>query len=242
MDKMGISMQEKPRHDETTLMRRVREKLESANLSPTAAAERAGLNRGAIRDILNGKTSSPRLKTLAAIAAALGTSVNYLSGEIDDDAPPAGLPDDSGIPVIGTAAAGVFREEPQRQVVRTVQVPRSAAHPDARHFAVIVGDSSMDDARPVPINEGTIACLVDLEDADLPVESGKTYLVERRTPEGLLERSLRTCSASRRTIAFHTSSRTEEHEPIEVKRDALEKDSGIRVSGLVYALYYPMES
>lgn len=235
-------MQETPGNHETTLTRRIRERLDALDLSATAAAERAGLNRGAIRDILDGKTSSPRLKTLAAIAAVLGTSVNYLSGEVDDERPPTAPPGDLDIPVIGPAAAGVFREEPQRQVVRTVQVPRSSEHPDARHFAVIAGDNSMDNARPVPINEGAIACLVDLEDADLPVESGKIYLVERRTPEGLLERSLRTCSASRSMISFNTSSRTEQHDPIEVKRDSLEKDMGVRVSGLVYALYYPIEA
>lgn len=227
----------------TALTTRLRERLALLDISPTAAAERAGLNRGAIRDILDGKTSSPRLKTLAAIAAVLGTSVHYLTGEVDDDRPSSPESGDAEVPVIGTAAADVFRADDHgAQAARTIRVPRSSAHPHAHHRAVIAGDNSMDAAQPRPITEGTIACLIDLEDADLLVESGKIYLVERHTPDGLVERSLRACRASRTTIVFTSSSRTEEHEPITVSRADLDKEKGVRVLGLVYALYYPMES
>lgn len=47
-------------------------------LNAVTLAEKAGLNRNAIYDILKGKSGSPRLHTMHAIADALGVSVGQL--------------------------------------------------------------------------------------------------------------------------------------------------------------------
>lgn len=86
------------------LKERLKEALGKAGLSAQAASRAAGLGDGFARDILNGTSKSPRAEGLAKLAAALGVSAAWLTGE---DAQPGGgrPPRGADIPVFGTAAA-----------------------------------------------------------------------------------------------------------------------------------------
>lgn len=66
-----------------TVSDRVRERRIAAGLSPTEAAERAGVDRATVYRIESGVM--PRMRTLRKLAKALDTSVEYLFVGAGDD-------------------------------------------------------------------------------------------------------------------------------------------------------------
>ena len=56
----------------------IRELRENRGWSQTELARRAGIRQGVLSYIENGRTKNPRIDTLAAIASALGVSVQKL--------------------------------------------------------------------------------------------------------------------------------------------------------------------
>lgn len=60
---------------------RIQSRLDDIGKSVSKAPVDAGLSRSAIRDILSGKSASPSVDTLVAIARSLDCSVSYLIGE-----------------------------------------------------------------------------------------------------------------------------------------------------------------
>lgn len=73
-------MEQQPK---TTLQTRLEQLLEERGEKPAPLATRLGLSDSFIRDILRGKTQSPRAESLEALASALGTTSDYLLGRTD---------------------------------------------------------------------------------------------------------------------------------------------------------------
>lgn len=70
----------------SVLQKRLAEMLERRGEKPAPLAERLGLSKSFVRDILRGKTKSPRSESLDKLADALGTTKDYLMGKDDDGA------------------------------------------------------------------------------------------------------------------------------------------------------------
>lgn len=70
-----------PELERTVLQIRLAELLERSGEKAAPLAERLGLSASFIRDILRGKTKSPRSESLDKLADALGTTKDYLLGK-----------------------------------------------------------------------------------------------------------------------------------------------------------------
>lgn len=66
-----------------SLAERIQKRLKVVGLSPRGASIKAGLGPDGIRNILRGRTESPRGKTLTALADILQCDIEYLTGESD---------------------------------------------------------------------------------------------------------------------------------------------------------------
>ncbi|MTI10210.1 helix-turn-helix domain-containing protein, partial [Curvivirga aplysinae] len=64
---------------ENSVKGRVRRRMDELKLNQNAAAIKAGLQRTAVRDILEGRSKNPRADTLKKLAVALECSVDWLS-------------------------------------------------------------------------------------------------------------------------------------------------------------------
>lgn len=138
-----------------TLADRIKERLRILGITPQEASVAAGLNKDAIRNILRGKSLSPRGITLNAIAKALQCSAEWLhtgSEEAEPDAPPPDPPQlevvrasvtaDNDFPVYAAVEAGegdvIFSAEP----IEWVKRPEPLFRID-RAFALLVAGDSM---------------------------------------------------------------------------------------------------
>ncbi|MFN3686120.1 XRE family transcriptional regulator [Salinarimonas sp.] len=103
---------------------RIRERLDELGLDPTPTSVRAGLSASAIRNILDGKSKSPRGDTLMRLSIVLKTSVEWLAtgkGEryvdhddselIEDANGPAGIAEVSGRGRVGAKVQAGFIPE-----------------------------------------------------------------------------------------------------------------------------------
>jgi transcriptional regulator with XRE-family HTH domain len=66
----------------TILASRILGRLAATNQNPSSASEAAGLNRAAIRDIID-NSANPRIDTLRKLASQLQCTLDYLTGETD---------------------------------------------------------------------------------------------------------------------------------------------------------------
>lgn len=150
------------------LARRIKDRIEQLGLNPRKAALDAGLQEDAIRNILRGRSQSPRGKTLAAIAVALDWSIQELLGQgnvIERHVPMA------SVPIISWVEAGSFAEaadpyEPGDRE-KEIQVPSTSN----TLIALIVRGNSMNRVAP---NGSTI--LVDYSHRELM--PGKYYVIK----------------------------------------------------------------
>lgn len=68
-----------PMHDEDAFIAGLRQFfLANPNVKPATVSAEAGLNKAAIRKMLDGQVASPRHKTMSAIATVLGTTVDEI--------------------------------------------------------------------------------------------------------------------------------------------------------------------
>jgi transcriptional regulator with XRE-family HTH domain len=89
--------------DMDTVRDRLRQAMTDNGIGAKPLSKAAGLGEGAVRDIREGKSSNPGIKTLAALAAQLGVSLEYLLGT---DTVPANVVDIwSAIPAADRDAA-----------------------------------------------------------------------------------------------------------------------------------------
>ena len=67
------------------LPKRIRERREAADLTISAAAERAGIHRVAWSDLEAGRKANPTLNTLEKVAGALGVTLAELFVDADGE-------------------------------------------------------------------------------------------------------------------------------------------------------------
>jgi transcriptional regulator with XRE-family HTH domain len=72
-----------------TLADRISGRLKALGKNPSAVALEAGLGRSSVRDILVGKVTSPRLDTLKRLTGPLSCTLEYLTGDPEEDPDPA---------------------------------------------------------------------------------------------------------------------------------------------------------
>lgn len=65
----------------TFLVREIQRRINALGTNPTAVSRKAGLNDTAVRDIIEGKSKSPKTATVGKIAKALGCTTADLLGE-----------------------------------------------------------------------------------------------------------------------------------------------------------------
>lgn len=87
----------------TVLQKRLMERMALAQEKPAPLATKLGLSDSFIRDILRGKTRSPRAASLELLATALRTTSDYLLGTSDNPNPDY---TERTVPLVGYVGAG----------------------------------------------------------------------------------------------------------------------------------------
>lgn len=227
-----------------SLAERVQARLDALKLGPIQAAEKGGLERTYIRDIIkpNGKkTVTARL--MPKLAAVLQTTTAYLNAETDDPTRPEDQSpateiraSDRGlitVPKVGRVEAGEFREvlefdDSEREFLLEQIDPE---FPRARMIAYDVLGDSMNASDP-PIPPGSVIMCVDFEDTQLPITDGMIVVVER-TRNGRLTRewSVKEVVVLNDRTEFHPRSTNLKHEPI-IVFDSSDPNDGVEVQVL----------
>lgn len=138
---------------QTPLAEAIRREMTARGFNQKSLAEAAGLNVTAVRDILIGKSRSPRGDTISKIAAALGVGAGVLLGEVGiaprDEVDlgtiqplPGNATMSRDLPVIGTAAGGDNGDfDMNGQVVDYVRRPPALAGLKEAFAIYLVGHS-----------------------------------------------------------------------------------------------------
>lgn len=118
----------------------------------------------------------------------LNKPVDYAA---DDPLPPGEVSEiKEGIPLVGRAEAGAFRQIDNptpwlsEQDMPQIHADKSTSFPHVRHFCMQVGGDSMNDADPKPITEDDFVCCVDMSETGLPMIDGEIYVVRRTRDHG----------------------------------------------------------
>lgn len=175
------------------LLSRLTNLMAEQNMTRKALSLKAGLSETYMSDLLQGKNNSPSIPVLINIAKVLGTSVAYLLGETYHEENNGTLRAANLMPLVGIVESGAFRKLPQGEP-ELVSRPKSKHYPSARHFALYVNDSSMSAAPEQSIQPGMEVVCIDIDDANLEIESGRIYALRRtrdgETYETLLRRAM----------------------------------------------------
>lgn len=156
---------------------RLEQRMAEKGISRYTLSLKAGLGETYLSDLCEGKNKKPSIPAMSSIAKVLETTVAYLLGETYDDHRLF-----NSIPLVGIVESGTLRKLPQG-VPTLVMRPKSKHYPLAKHFSLYVNDTSMAAAHEQPLLPGMEALCIDIEDAELEVESGKIYAI-RRTRDG----------------------------------------------------------
>jgi len=228
--------------DLTAVLDRVEQKLKERGLSANAASVAAGKPdaiRNMRRAVKNGDRQGVSTATLAALAPVLGTSLSWLmeGGQEDRSTSEARLAPGHPhpIPIVGKAAAGVFREviEYDDEEPEMLFGERDPEFPNARMFALEIEGDSMNAADP-PIVPGSRVICIDFDDTGLPLEDGMLVAIERTSDGGLRrEWSVKEVEYYADRVEFHPRSTNKRHRPIIVPHDTDSESVEVRVFGLV---------
>lgn len=239
---------------------RITRRLEKMGLSARAASLEAGLSDAFVRNILKGKSQSPRAENFEALAAVLRTSSSWLlKGEGPEEAGASATSANSphsastggtveelpageafGFAKIdGSVQAGAFLalEAFDDDLGEVVSAPRDPAFPFARQIAYRVKGDSMNRAQPKPMNEGDVIICAAWEDVGLKEKDGLNVVVQQTTADGQLrERSVKELRVFPDRVEFHPRSSNPAHKPIVVDRE-YHTDDGKEVTILALVRY-----
>jgi transcriptional regulator with XRE-family HTH domain len=176
-------------------------------LNSFQAAERAGLNRSYVYEILRGKKSNPRNAPLEALARVLHCRPEYLRGQVDtpDGEAASRAQVDTGLPLAGSCARDVW------QTVKTGQRAFLPVAPDPRY--------PIEDQKAYSVRDQHAEWLGIVEGSILVVVSGldprpHDVVVVRRERRGAFELSVR------RVEGENLVARSPGTPPSTIKRDA----------------------
>ena len=222
----------------TDLADRIDRRLKKVGLSARAASLKAGLSDAFVRNILQGKSQSPRAENFEALARVLKTTPSWLlKGEGSEEGDVQSEPRQSAgstveeLPVgdafvfakiDGSVQAGAFLalEAFDDDLGEVISAPRDPAFPFARQIAYRVKGDSMNRAQPKPMNEGDVIICAAWEDVGLKEKDGLNVVVQQTTADGQLrERSVKELRVFPDRVEFHPRSSNPAHKPIIVNRD-----------------------
>ena len=194
---------------------------------------RADLSDSFVKNILSGKTKSPKAENLAALSDILSCDIDYILGRqalptVDK------LSDFAKLPVAGQVEAGVWREsvlyaEPELEI----SVPQDERYSHLERYVVEVKGNSFDRAAP----PGSFAVCVPFDQTDIAIRSNLTVVIERSRDGGnLKEATLRRTLLTPTGVEFRSHSHNSELDIIH------ESEPGMRVTGLVLDFVIPVET
>lgn len=229
----------------SVLQSRLAERLELLKLKPAPLAKTLGLSDSFIRDILRGKTKSPRADSFEKLAAALETTADYLLGKTDSPSILAPAVAISGPrPVFaGDVQAGrflavdEFNQDPDGVPEWVLSQPQYA---QVRQYAWRARGDSMDKAG---IHDGMWivgADAADFIDRYGDIESGELVVVERTRFQGAeRELTVKEVRFYRDRYELHPNSSNPEHKPIIVPHDHSVSGDGeeVKIIGVVLTAY-----
>lgn len=237
-----------------TIRDRVEKRLEELGLGAITAANSVGLERTFIRDFVIGRKKTIGADKLPLVAAALQTSVEYLTrgtppvpsaGGAAGAASEVTLASGSFVQaaIQGTVQAGHFRQfedyTDEEPVFETI--PRDREFPHARHAIFVAEGDSMNSLKPNPILPGNRLITIDFEDlkGQVPFRDNMVVVVEQLRDGGhLREWSVKQVELYEDRVEFCPRSTNPKHKPIVVKRDYRPEDGKeVRVLAIVRKIY-----
>lgn len=221
------------------VLKRIDAALAAAGLSRQAAAKKAGVNPDAIRDI-DRKDSSPRLKTIEALASVLNRSPAWLAFGEGGELAPVAQP--KNVPVRGTVAAGMWFDDGYIDEGAFDDVPAVTTRFRALEQTAwrVSGDSMNEEG----IVEGSFAITVEYWQVREAIQDKDIVVVERREG-GKIERTIKKVSIMPNEIRLMACSTNPQWRgtyiaiPRGGNRDGSDGTS-IEVVGLVVGTYRPM--
>lgn len=234
---------------------RVSKRLAALGKKPTPTSIEAGLSPSAIRNIFDGQSKKGNSSTLAALAPALNTTVDWLSTGIGPETvQPEGegavqqtrkvpLSDDltvNRLYVRRIAEAGNWREyaEFQDEDPESFIVPMTS-HDGRRRFLTKIAGDSMDKMR---LFDGDYAVTIDWNDIERPAQDGEVVVVEQLRDGGLIsETTIKQIRVHKDRFELHPRSNNPRHKAIIVKHGDGESDGReVRIIGLVESVFRPI--
>lgn len=178
---------------ENITAQRIRERLDSLQLTQTEAETRAKLTRGYLSDLFTGKKQQPRLKALQQLASVLGCSPQYLLGQTPLLRPTNGrtaapVAPTQSLPLGGVIEAGVWRNPDSLDETLPVHVAPDSRYPPAGQSAFLVRGRG---CIPLGIQPGSILVV----SRDIQPRPGDLVVVSRARPQGETETTLKSYSA-----------------------------------------------
>lgn len=176
------------------VLSRIEQRLESLGLSASAASQRAGLSKDAIRNfqrsVRAGKTAGMSTLTLDKLAPVLKTTTSWLLDGVGDEVVEPERPVFRRVIVAAHVQAGHWAEswEWPEDDQYSVMVPNDEAYAHTKLFAAETRGPSMNRRYP----EGTVLVFADVSDTREQPMPGKRYIVERCRPGGECEHTVKT--------------------------------------------------
>lgn len=218
----------------SALVKNLQQVLAEKDLTPFAAATRAGLGESFVRDILRGKVQSPRADSLQKLADALDVSVERLTGG-RGRRPPLGrdAAQTAGgrLPVRFLVQAGAWFEEDD-----TVQAPRFApilADPTVRATQWL--EEVRGDSIDLIAGDGALLQVASWADLGMPLRDGQFVVAQRaRLGGGLRERTVKRVSTDRGVVRLTPySSNPRWSEPLSLSAPGDDDSTTVTVEALV---------
>lgn len=194
---------------DTITQARIRQLLIDKDMSQNEVSRRVGQGLGLVRDILAGKTKSPRTDSLEGIARALGVSVGYLIGTSDTYLE-AESSNGADAALAGQVAAGVWFEL-LTAPAGSIPFPVDSRYPNAPLKAWFVGNDSAD----VLIGPGGYVVSV-APTVALP-RDGSTIVLQRTNGE-LTELSVRVLRRDGTAWAAESPSASSRYRPVRLEK------------------------
>lgn len=233
--------------EKTILQTRLAELLDKKKLKAAPFARQLGLGESFVRDILRGKTRSPRADGLAKLAEALGTTAAYLLGnEVDGEIEgPGELRSGTPLQYAGVVQAGAFlavddyfNQDPEQ--VPDFVLPDNSLPRKVRQYAWRARGDSMNEAGILDGMWIVAADAGDYVDCIQDVETGDLVVVERTRHQGAeREVTVKEVHFFRNRYELRPVSSNSDHAPIIVEndRDANDSDTEVKIVGVVLTAY-----
>jgi transcriptional regulator with XRE-family HTH domain len=184
---------------DSTLQKRVRERMDALGLNAFQAAKDAGLGSSYVRDILRGKTRVPNAENIAKLATALKTTPEFLMGRSSGDStirPVAARVE--GVPVLGRVAASAWYAVDDHTIDDIdyddiERIPSVSGYPVEWQFGMIVEGNCLN---KIAQDGDRLVCL-DLIKSQIDIQEDDLVIVERTKFNG--EMRQRTAKRVKRT-------------------------------------------